>query len=95
MTIALTAALILTVAGFLTLLDRKDARSKAERDADRDERQILLQRIQAPQSAVVEHSMRDVSEDGSGLPHTDEELAEQEERARVLSFIERVENGTG
>jgi hypothetical protein len=93
MTVTLTAALILTIAGFLVLLDRKDARGKQERDADRKERQTLLQRIQAPEAAVVDHSMRLVPDDPNPYPLSDEELAEQEERARVLQFIERHENG--
>jgi hypothetical protein len=93
MTIALTAALILTVTGFLVLLDRRDARAKLERDSDRQERQVLLQRIQAPAAAVYEHSASQLPDDSSPYPLTDEELAEQEERARVLQFIERHENG--
>jgi hypothetical protein len=93
MTIALTAALVLTITGFLALLDRKDARAKAERDADREERQVLLQRIQAPEAAIVDHSMRNVPDDPDPFPMSDEQLAEQEERARVLQFIERHENG--
>lgn len=91
MTIALTAALILTVAGFLVLLDRRDARGKLERDADREERQTLLQRIQAPESATYEHAAQQLPAEGDPFPMSDEQLAEEEERRRVLEFIERHE----
>lgn len=89
--LALIAALILTVAGCLVLTDRKDARQATERDREREERQILLQRIQAPDAAIVDHSMRLVPDDPDPFPMSDEQVAEQEERARVLQFIERHE----
>lgn len=92
MTLALTAGLILTVAAFLFLLDRRDARDKTERAAEREERQTLLQRIQAPEAAIVDYSMRDLPSDPSPFPQSDEQIAEQEERARVLQFIERHES---
>lgn len=85
MTIALTAALILAIAGFLVLLDRKDTR-------DRAERQVLLQRIQAPEAAVYEHATQHQPADSDPFPMSDEQLAEQEERARALEFIERYES---
>jgi hypothetical protein len=81
----------LIAAGFLVLLDRKDARAKTEREAERVERQVLLQRIQAPDAAVYEHATRDLPADPEPFPMSDEQLAEQEERARVLEFIERHE----
>jgi hypothetical protein len=84
MTIALTAALILAVAGFLVLLDRRDVR-------DRAERQILLQRIQAPDAAVYEHAAAQQAPDPEPFPMSDEQLAEEEERRRVIQFIERHE----
>jgi hypothetical protein len=93
LTITLTAALILTLAGFLVLLDRKDARAKLERDADRTERQVLLQRIQAPEAATYEHAAQHLPQDPSGLPMSDEQLAEAEERQRMLDMIERAERG--
>lgn len=91
MTLALIAALILAITGFLVLLDRKDARAKLERDADRQERQVLLQRIQAPEAAVYEHAIQNQPEDRDPFPMSDEQLAEQEERNRVIQFIERHE----
>lgn len=91
MTIALTAALVLTVSGFLVLLDRRDARGKLERDADRAERQVLLQRIQAPESATYEHAAQQLVPDLEPFPMSDEQIAEEEERRRVLEFIERHE----
>lgn len=92
MTIALLiAALILAIAGFLILLDRNASRARLEREAERTERQVLLQRIQAPEAAVYEHAALDLPADPEPFPMSDEQLAEQEERARVLEFIERHE----
>ena len=93
MTIALLAALVAVNIAYLVLMDRNDVRAQTERDANREERQTLLQRIQAPEAAVYEHATRDLPDDSSPYPLTDEELAEQEERARVLQFIEQHENG--
>ena len=93
MTVAFLAALAAVTIAYLILLDRKDARGKQERDADREERQTLLQRIQAPEAAVYERATRDLPQDPDPFPLTDEELAEQEERARVIAFIEQHENG--
>lgn len=93
MTYALIAALITQSALIVWLLDRKDSRQLEEREASREELQVLLQRIQAPQAAVIEHSTRDYEPDDEPFPMSDEQLAEQEERARVLAFIERHENG--
>ena len=84
--IALIAALIAVNVAYLVLLDRKDAR-------DREERQTLLQRIQAPEAAVYEHATQGLPDDPSPYPLSDDELAEQEERARVIAFIEQHENG--
>jgi len=47
MEIVLAAALVLTVVGFLVALERKDKRADTER-------QLLLQRIQAPEVAVAQ-----------------------------------------
>jgi hypothetical protein len=90
-TVALIAALIVTVAGFLVLLDRRDARLTEERDRDREERQVLLQRIQAPESATYEHAVQQMPPDPEPYPMSDEQLAEAEERRRVLQFIDRHE----
>ena len=60
--------------------------------AHRDEVQILLQRIQAPEYAVVEHQQAK-ADDESPYPLTDEESAEaQDERARMIATLERMEN---
>lgn len=91
MTYALIAALIAQTALIAWLLNRFDARSHLERDAERDERQALLQRIQAPEAAVYEHATRGAPEDQGAYPMSDEQLAEQQERDRVLAFIERHE----
>jgi hypothetical protein len=85
LTIVLAAALILSVAGFLVILDRRDQR-------DRDERQMLLQRIQAPEQAVYEHATR--APDPSPFPQSDEQLAEQEARQALdrIAEMERQAN---
>lgn len=51
MTLMLVVALVAVVIAHIVLLDRRDAR-------ERQERADLLQRIQAPQIAVAEHSPR-------------------------------------
>jgi hypothetical protein len=94
LTIAFLAALVAVNIAYLIFLDRNDARAKLERDADREERQTLLQRIQAPHVAVVDHSQQQHEHTDNGLPMSDEQLAEQEERQRVFSFIETFENGS-
>lgn len=86
----------LALAGFLVLLDRKDKRTletlERDREAHRAEVQTLLQRIQAPEIAVVEHQQA-TAVDENPYPLTDEESAEaQDERARVIAEIERMEN---
>lgn len=86
MIIALLTALVAVNVAYLVLLDRRDTR-------DRSERATLLQRIQAPEAAVYEHAAPMLPPDPEGIPMNDEQLAEMEERARVLSFIERHENG--
>jgi hypothetical protein len=93
MTIALLAAFVAVNIAYLVLLDRKDTRCRLERDSDRDERQVLLQRIQAPEAATYEHAAQRLPADPSPYPASDEQLAEEEERNRVLAFIERHENG--
>lgn len=77
-TIALLTGLILVNAGFLVLLDRRDSR-------DRDERSVLLQRIQAPEQAVYEHAVTEHAE-GSGLPMSDEQVAQMQE----VEMLERI-----
>jgi hypothetical protein len=81
---ALATALIAQTAAFMWVFDRKDKR-------ERDERQVLLQRIQAPEAAVYEHATRSIPEDEGAYPASDEEIADQQERDRVLAFIERHE----
>lgn len=87
-TVALIVALVAINAGYLILLDRRDNR-------ERNEREGLLQRIQAPAAAVAARHVAQVGPvvEGDGLPMTDEEIAEQQETARVVSLIENVENG--
>jgi len=58
LTFLLAGALIVTITGFLLLIDRKDRRAHAEREQQRQETQRLLQRIQAPELAVVQHDIQ-------------------------------------
>ena len=81
---ALLAALVAMNIAYLVLLDRKDRR-------DRAERATLLQRIQAPDAAVYEHAHATFPQDSSSLPLSDEEIAEREERERVIAWIEQHE----
>lgn len=60
----------------------------------RAETATLLQRIQAPVAAVTEHHAQVVPQERmSSLPMSDAEMAEQEERTRLISAIEAAENG--
>lgn len=98
MLIGLIVALVLVNAGWLILMDRRDAR-------DRAERAVLHQRFQAPQAAVAEHHaqvMPAPEPAGSPLPMSDAEMAEMmaapDEQASVRAWIARMEaaeNGTG
>lgn len=95
MTIIFAAALILTLAGFLVILDRRDSR-------DRTERAAWLQRIQNPQAAVHEHhrAVTPPEPPASTLPMSDEEMAEMmngripSDLAAVIAQMEAVENGS-
>lgn len=84
MTFALTACLILTVAGFLVLLDRKDRR-------EREERGLLLQRIQAPEVAVAQAA----STGAADLPAVNLEVDEDYWSAQedALNRIAQIEAG--
>lgn len=93
MLFALLAALVAVNIAYLVLLDRNANRRTLELAAERDERAVLLQRIQAPDAAVVEHAQQRAHPDENPYPLTDEESAEaQEERARFIREIERMEN---
>lgn len=54
MTIALLAALVLTIAAFVWLLDRQDKRAHSEREALRRDHQLNLTRLQDPATAVTQ-----------------------------------------
>lgn len=92
MTIALIAALITVCVARDVFSDRRDRRERAER-AD------LLQRIQAPHAAVVEHHAPYVSEPELDRvePLSDDELAErriaEREALSLIEYMEAVENG--
>lgn len=69
---------------FLSVIER-------ERDAKRDELQMLCQRIQAPEIAVIQHQQQGVP-DENPYPLTEEESVEaQEEKMRLIAEIERME----
>lgn len=92
----------LVIAGFLLLSDRKDKRATEHTQAlidrmreqdtvHRTEVQSLLQRIQAPEIAVMQHQMQNLP-DENPYPLTDEESAEaQNERQRMIAELERIE----
>ena len=83
MNIVLSAALILQAVCFVWLVDRVTRRHDTQVSD-------LCQRLQAPEVAVAQHAHY---EDGEEQPMADEDLAEREERARVLAFIAHHENG--
>ena len=67
----------------LILLDRLSHLMLEERKSWQLERANLLQRIQAPERAVVEHSVAQVTEPQMDHPMTDESLARAEEMIRA------------
>lgn len=95
MLIALIVALVAINFGYLIAGDRKDKRVHDDREREYSERADLLQRIQAPQAAVIAHHAAAVppAPDGDGMPMTDEEIAERQAHADAISLIESVENG--
>lgn len=91
MAYALVGALVLVVIALVALQDRKDARCHTEREAERAERQILLQRIQAPEVAVAQYATGDRPTLEDSMPLSDEELQEERERMEALDRLERIE----
>lgn len=91
MTYALIAALVLVVIALCVLADRKDARACTEREQDRQERQVLLQRIQAPEVAVAQYATSEQPSVEDSMPLTDEELQAEQERIEALERLERME----
>jgi hypothetical protein len=92
MTVGLLACLTLTVAGFIWLLDRKDKRAHLERDRHREETQVLLQRIQAPDVAVVAHDV-DRTVGAPQPPVSDDAYWElSREHAEAVAALEAREN---
>jgi hypothetical protein len=86
---ALIVALVAINAGYLIHLDRRDKR-------ERDERADLLQRIQAPHVAVAEHHAETavtVPPVEVPFPMSDEEIAAQQDKDELISWMEAVENG--
>ena len=69
---------------------------ESEREARRDEIQTLLQRIQAPEQAVIQHAADTATEPPqSAYPHTEQEQAEAQDAAllaeRTLQMIHAAE----
>ena len=94
--------LAFTILAFCVLLDRRDKRTHEERlergkradderTAHRLEVVALLQRIQAPELAVLEHQQANAQEPDS-FPLTDEQLAERQEAAAFIQRLEQFEN---
>lgn len=86
---ALLVALVAINAGYLIHLDRRDKRERAERAE-------LLQRIQAPHVAVAEHHAETAPTavpDEAPFPMSDEQIAAQQDKDKLISWMERVENG--
>lgn len=64
-----------------------------ERDARRAETARLLQRIQAPEQAVVEHQVSQAMQyEMPQPPQTDEEFAEYREQSELIRQMEAAEN---
>jgi Na+-transporting NADH:ubiquinone oxidoreductase subunit NqrC len=93
MTVALIACVVLVAAGFIWLMDRKDRRAHEERQADRLERANLMQRIQAPERAVVQHEIAAQAVEHVQPPQSDEEFWKwSEEHAAAVAELEAREN---
>jgi hypothetical protein len=98
-TLGLLAFTILAFAVLLNQQDKRahedrvlrDARNDEERAAHRLEVLGLLQRIQAPELAVIAHQEQGLSTEGSP-PLSDAQMAEQQEAAELIAHMERIEN---
>lgn len=90
MTLALLIALVAVNLAYLAKADRDAKRALVQADADRREREMLLQRIQAPELAVIQHQQDTAAPDES-YPLTDEESARIQEQQLALERIERLE----
>lgn len=91
MILALLVGLVLVNVGYLVLLDRRDKR-------DSIERANLLQRIQAPEAAVVQHQIENYGPAEAVYPLSDRESAEREamdQLHRQITEMEAAENGGG
>lgn len=89
MIFALLAALVAVNVAYLVLLDRKDGR-------DRVERANTLQRIQAPEAAVVQHQIENYGPAEAVYPLSERESAEREamdQLHRQIADLEAAENG--
>lgn len=95
MTVGIFLIAAVALIGAYIVLDRKDARAAAERDRDRDERQTLLQRIQAPETAIIDHSAGYVTPDDDGRPLSDQEMAEMDVESRALAFLSQFSDVEG
>jgi hypothetical protein len=69
----------------------RDKRNDEERAAHRLEVLGLLQRIQAPELAVIAHQEAGLSPEGSP-PLSDAEMAQQQEATELIRDMERIEN---
>jgi hypothetical protein len=81
------------VARHLEQVDQLVAQIRAAHDARSEEIQTLLQRIQAPEIAIMQHQVETAGPGEAILPLSDEQAAEREQELRVaIEQIERIEN---
>lgn len=71
--VILAAVLILTVVGFLFVIDRKDKRAHEEREAHRKELQLVLNRLTDPAAVVAETTEYKASTKPHSLPFEDDD----------------------
>lgn len=88
MTIALIAALVLTIAAFVWLLDRQDKRAHSEREALRRDHQLNLTRVQDPATAVTQ-SLYDAYDEPTQPPNGQPVEVEIDEDETNLWPLER------
>lgn len=101
---ALVAGLLGTITAFAWLLDRKDQRATNERSAllalvaseqqaHRREVADLLQRVQAPERAVVQHEVKQAVElEMPQPPQSDEDYEDYRKQQEFIRAMEASEN---
>jgi hypothetical protein len=87
---ALLVALVAVNIAYIWARDRDAERALTQSREDREERESLLQRIQAPDVAVVQYQQDTATPDES-YPLSDEETARIQEQQLALERLERLE----